>query len=229
MRPHCRSDLPDAPYAGLYGRRNSETMSQTMTRRLSVFAIASLLAGAAALGVASPALAHDELVSTDLVTNESDGTSESVKLSFSNTIIEIGTEIVISASDGSSVTDGTPVVAGPDVTQALKKDLATGTYSASWRVVSSDGHPIEGAFGIQVKDDGSARIVDAVPTESEPPVAAQGEAQEPKTEQNPLPTWAIVAIGVGGTAVLAAVIVSLVVGLRRRSQTFGSDPEPNEH
>lgn len=200
-------------------------MSQIMTRRLIKLAAAGLLVGAAALGIASPALAHDELVSTDLITNESDGTIESVKLSFSNTIIEVGTEIIATAADGSSVADGTPVVSGPDVTQPLKKNLAAGTYSASWRVVSSDGHPIEGSFGIQVKDDGSASVVDAAATEKAPQLVADDEAKDSETEQSLLPTWAIVAISIGGVAVLGIVIATVIVGQRRRAQAFGSSAD----
>lgn len=198
-------------------------MSQTTQRRLSLFASAALVAGAAVFGVANPALAHDELVSTELITNEADGTIAAVQLSFSNSIIELGTEIIVTGSDGASVTDGTPVVSGPDVTQALKSDLAEGTYSSSWRVVSSDGHPIEGSLGIQVEDDGSARVVDAAATEDDPRVATEGKDQDTKTEQTALPTWAIVAIGIGGAAALAAVVASMIVGFRRRSEAFGTE------
>lgn len=208
-------------------------MSHNTFRQLTSLAaaglLAGLLAGAAVLaGASSPALAHDELVGTDLITSEHDGTVESVKLSFSNTIIEVGTEIIATASNGANIADGAPVVSGADVIQAFKKDLAVGTYSTSWRVVSSDGHPIEGSFGIQVKNDGSASVVDAALSEKDPRAAAKSNDQDAPTERNPLPLWATIAIGVGGTAALAAVVASLIIGLRRRSQAFGSSTDSAE-
>lgn len=211
-------------------------MSQSITRRFTVLTAAALVAGAAALGIASPAFAHDELITTDLVSNETDGTLEAFKLSFSNSIIEVGTEIVATSADGASVTDGDPVVAGPDVTQALKKDLAPGEYSAAWRVVSSDGHPIEGEFTFDVTADGKAgeaKVKEASPAAGEEDHDhaegdeanhdhADAEDHDHATEQSTLPTGAIVAISIGGVAVLAVVIATVIVGQRRRAQAFGA-------
>ncbi|QIM18784.1 copper resistance protein CopC [Leucobacter coleopterorum] len=106
--------------------------------------------------MASPALAHDELVGTDLLANESDGTVQALELSFSNSIITVGTEIIVTGPADASASDGKPSVAGPVVTQRLLPDLAEGTYTVAWRVVSSDGHPIEGGFVFFVESDGSA-------------------------------------------------------------------------
>ncbi|QIK62399.1 hypothetical protein G7068_03610 [Leucobacter viscericola] len=207
-------------------------MSRSLTRRLTTLATAGLIAGAAALGVASPAFAHDELISTNLITNESDGTLESFKISFSNSIIEVGTEIVATAADGSSVTDGAPVISGPDVTQPLKKDLAPGEYSAAWRVVSSDGHPIEGEFKFTVEKDGKPgdaiiepdpRFANDTKTEEADHDHADGEDHDHATnEQSGLSTGAIVAISVGGVVVLAVVIATVIIGQRRRAQAFGA-------
>ena len=134
---------------------------KTSTRhRLARLVGAALIAATAVVVSASPALAHDELVGTQVVTDTA-GAPEAVRLSFSNSIVEVGTEIVVRSAKGDDATDGAPEIAGPDVTQPLAADLAPGNYSAAWRVVSSDGHPIEGSFALVIAEDGVATIADA--------------------------------------------------------------------
>ncbi|WP_449278676.1 copper resistance CopC family protein [Leucobacter sp. GX24907] len=101
----------------------------------------------------SPAHAHDELINQTVEVNEDDGSAEAVRLTFSNSILDVGTEIVITGPEGDA-TDGAPVTKGPDVTQALADNLALGDYNVAWRVVSSDGHPIDGTFEFTVQEDG---------------------------------------------------------------------------
>ena len=74
-----------------------------------------------------------------------------IKLEFSNELLDIGSgaEIVVTAPDGSlapatcAALNGTLASAQTDLDQA-------GTYSVAWRVVSSDGHPIEGSYNFEV-------------------------------------------------------------------------------
>ena len=73
---------------------------------------------------------------------------QALVFSFSNDIMDVGTEIVVTDEAGKNVASGEPEVTGPNVRQPLDAPLAAGSYQATWRVVSSDGHPIEGNFGI---------------------------------------------------------------------------------
>jgi len=74
-----------------------------------------------------------------------------IKLDFSNELLDIGSgaEIVVTAPDGSlapascAVLNGTLASAQTDLDQA-------GTYTVAWRVVSSDGHPIEGSYNFEI-------------------------------------------------------------------------------
>jgi methionine-rich copper-binding protein CopC len=74
-----------------------------------------------------------------------------IKLEFSNELLDIGSgaEIVVTAPDGSlapatcAALNGTLASAQTDLDQA-------GTYSVAWRVVSSDGHPIEGSYNFEL-------------------------------------------------------------------------------
>ena len=118
--------------------------------RLAGVTAAAALASAAILWGASPALAHDELVGTQFELSEEDGQIDAVVLSYSAVILDVGTEIIVTGPDGTDATEGEPEPDGRDVRQPLAGDLPEGTYDFTWRVVSSDGHPIEGAFSFEV-------------------------------------------------------------------------------
>jgi methionine-rich copper-binding protein CopC len=74
-----------------------------------------------------------------------------IRLDFSNELLDIGNgaEIVVTAPDGSfapatcAALNGTLATAQTDLDQA-------GTYTVAWRVVSSDGHPIEGSYNFEI-------------------------------------------------------------------------------
>ena len=133
-----------AEVAALPAQRNRGIVARLLS--------ALVLAFVALCWSASPASAHDEHVGTEFELAD-DGSIESVVLSFSAVILDVGTEIQLTGPDGADATDGEPVQAGRDVTQALQPDLAEGIYDVVWRVVSSDGHPIDGAFSFEVSNE----------------------------------------------------------------------------
>ena len=133
-----------AEVAALPAQRNRGLVARLLS--------ALVLALVALCWSASPASAHDEHVGTEFELAD-DGSIESVVLSFSAVILDVGTEIQLTGPDGADATDGEPVQAGRDVTQALQPDLAEGIYDVVWRVVSSDGHPIDGAFSFEVSNE----------------------------------------------------------------------------
>lgn len=218
----------------------SHTIPQTARRRASLAAAAvALLAGAATLGVAAPALAHDELIATEVVANASTGAVEAFELKFNNSIIEVGTEMVVTGPDGADARDGDPEIAGPVVTQNLRDDLEPGDYAAAWRVVSSDGHPIEGAFGISIAADGTGKIVDAAGFDAAQPGAADdhehadeaeahehGPDHEHGTEEtgSGLPLGGILAAA-GGVIVVAGGVTAAVIGRRRRANGMAASTQ----
>ncbi|MBP1327583.1 methionine-rich copper-binding protein CopC [Leucobacter exalbidus] len=183
-------------------------------------AVAALALAGLAMGPASPALAHDELVSSEVVTAP-DGAVEAIQLSFSNSIIELGTEFVITDATGTDATAGAPEVSGPNVTQPLAADLEAGDYAGAWRVVSSDGHPIDGAFTLSVAADGSAELLD--PAAAGDHDAEQATPVNPNlpaagTDLPPAPTSLYVFLGIGGVLVIAVVIAAFVARSRRLAQ-----------
>lgn len=211
-------------------------------------AIAALSFGALAFGNASPAVAHDQLVSSEVVA-QADGTAEAVQLTFNNSVIEMGTEFVITAPDGSDATAGVPVVAGPDVTQPIAQALDAGDYAGAWSVVSSDGHRIEGVFTLTLDADGSGVLAEGVAPdahEHEHEHEADGheheadghehdseghaaEAEEAATPPEPAGigsgSGSIITISAVGIAVVGA---ALVIMLRRRGKGAASQVRDND-
>lgn len=185
--------------------------------RIAAVSAAVIALLAVMFGAATPALAHDQLVSTEVISG-SDGSAQAVQLSFNNNLIELGAEFVVLDASGENVAEGTPEISGMDVRQAVKAGLAPEVYNVAWHVVSSDGHPIEGAFGLEIAADGSGTIVDAVVSEPDPQPSEEEPATEGAAPADGLSTGAIIAISVGGVVVLAGAIAAIIVGQRRRAQ-----------
>ena len=209
---------------------------------------AAILVSVAALWVATPALAHDELVGTQFEVSEEDGQVEAVVLSYSAVILDVGTEIIVTGPDGEDAADGAPEQDGRDVRQALRADLPEGMYDFIWRVVSSDGHPIEGAFSFEIShDDGyvpsvlphsaeeSGSGVEATDEESGH-THDEEQASDSQNDEAPEPVSAADdddgGFPVGATiAIIAAVVIvgaAAVVIAKRRSASRGDAAEPTD-
>lgn len=186
------------------------------------------LAAVPVLGMPVAAHAHDELVDMQAVTDEASGAVKAIKLSFSNSIIETGAEVHLTDDSGADVTDGDLEIAGPDVTQPVQAGLKAGSYEGAWRVVSSDGHPIEGFLKLDIAEDGTASLDDSATLEDDPRSTDAGEdegssgAPEESTrhtdEDSGAPVGAVIAVVVGGAAVIAGGIAAATVGQRRRAR-----------
>lgn len=97
-------------------------------------------------GVAS---AHANLVASSPADGSSMAASPAdVSATFSESIsIDLG-GLSVRDTDGNRVDEGTSEVddSGRTLTTKLRPDLATGTYVATYRVLSADGHPVNGSF-----------------------------------------------------------------------------------
>lgn len=197
------------------------------------------------LGLAPAASAHDYLVSsTPEQGAQVDSPPTEVALGFNTSVGQQFAQVAVVDTDGTTYQVGAPVVEGPTVTQQVS-GLARGReYTISYRVVSSDGHPIGGTVEFAVAADGGA---DEQPAAAEQDGAAGDEqagttadeqagttADEPTTTGDDAPagtdeTAATASSGGGvspvvwvvGAGVLA-VMGALGVGLTRRRSTTGS-------
>lgn len=209
------------------------TSSSAPRRRSLPAALASLLLAAAVLLVpASPASAHDELVSTDPSADAVLETlPERITLTFSADVLtDAGATVVeVTDADGTSLADGAPEPAGAEVTQALAGP-ASGAVTVKWRVVSSDGHPIDGSFAFTVPEaaptptstpttpastsPSPAASASAAPTEAATPTAAPVEES---SAASPLP-WILLAVAL---VIVAGVLVYVFASRGRRNTAGG--------
>ncbi|WP_158088597.1 copper resistance CopC family protein [Thermoactinospora rubra] len=109
-----------------------------------VRSLAAVVLGCGALmfTAASPALAHDRLKSSSPAKGAEVAEVERIELEYTSRV-RFPT-VVLHDRDGRQVALGKPVVAGHKVVADVTERLAPGAYVIAWRVVSSDGHPIEG-------------------------------------------------------------------------------------
>ncbi|MFF0990129.1 copper resistance CopC family protein [Kocuria nitroreducens] len=175
---------------------------------------ALLTAGALTILPLLPASAHDELTA---VSPEPDSVlttaPEEIELTFSGEVMDIGHQILVTDSEGRSVTDGPLEPEGNRIVQPLTgAGTDDETYRVVWRVVSSDGHPIEGTFtydvgsGLEPTADPSAAVEDSADR-------AQGVAD--RASSGNVPLW-LVAVAGGAVALAVLGLVSLVSSRRRK-------------
>ncbi len=163
-------------------------------RRVPRFFIrmAALVAASTLLltGPVSTATAHDELASSSPADKASiDVTPDEIVLTFANPPSGIGAGIIVSDSTGTNWSEGPATVLNNTAIQPLKSGAPAGTYTAQWRVVSSDDHPIEGTLSFTRT---SAQPV--APQTGSPQTEATGNPGSPATyvlspdsESSPVP------------------------------------------
>lgn len=147
-------------------------------------AVAVLLGLAATVLLASPAHAHDELLSTDPAADATVAALPAdIRLTFSGLIsTEPGAnEIAVTDASGAALASGDPIVSDTVLTQELEGE-ASGTITVLWKAVSSDGHPISGEFSFTVEEPTAP-----TPTESAS-VAPSASPTEQPTEPSEQPT-----------------------------------------
>jgi copper resistance protein C len=195
---------------------------------LGLIALVAVLLGAALLG-AGPASAHDAVESTSPAAGATVPTPPAaVSLTLSNRPLTLGTQITVSDAAGTSWADGAVQIVDNVASQKLRTGAPAGVYTVQWRVVSSDGHPIEGTFSFTAAAAGAGSAAagatpaasGAVPTEGAVPTLG---ASQPGTTVAPSPApgdsepfpWSIV----GFVAVAVGILVALGLMAKRRLNT----------
>lgn len=232
-------------------------MTLSLRRPLSALpALLALLAAAAlTLGLtaavttltAAPASAHDRMLSSDPADGSQLATPPTaITLTFNTEPLPVEPQVVVSDSAGTVVTQGAPTIEGSTATLALDPAVALGgdTYTVAWRVVSSDGHPIEGTFGFTVAAQPEAPVSEEPTEEPTPeetatedattdaaeetsPESAATQAADAATDGDSGSSLVPVLVGLGALVVAAAVVVVLVVR-RRGARTDDDAPHDPE-
>ena len=184
------------------------------------------LATVATLAIATPASAHDQLISsTPAVDERLAAAPETITMTFSGELLVLddsltGAVVLVVDASGTDWVSGDVTVDGRTVTAPLAPGMPAAGYQVRWQVVSEDGHPIAGVVPFTVGDAEPMQI----PTSGGAAAPPSASAEQP--DQNATDSGGIVRvllIGAGG-AVLAALILVLIRFLRR-PRTAAAPPE----
>lgn len=201
------------------------------TRPIVAFGAALLLTGGIWAASTGPAAAHDAFVGSDPAADSTLTEAPSfVSATFSADVVVLDGAVVLQVTGptGDLISDGNPRVDGNTVTQPLVDHDAAGTYSVFWRIVGSDGHPIEGQFEYSL-DPAAAQptqVPSAPAATSTPPTppatdaVSADEDEEAPADGNSLASlafWFAVASIVLLVAVGATMPI-MMVRFRRRAQ-----------
>lgn len=152
-------------------------MADAKKNTFSAHARAATATGLLALSLGfTPAYAHDELVSTNPAADTTlEQAPSELELTYSGDIMDVAgaNQVRVTNAAGETVTEGEPEVDGTVVTQDLATQETDDAYTVTWRVVSSDGHPIQGTFTYTVGA-GADQSTESV-------VSEETEAQQPQS------------------------------------------------
>lgn len=180
-------------------------MSRTPWSGRSTRAILAVLTVAlVAIGAAAGADAHDVLVSTSPADGAHVATAPpTVMLRFDQTVLGLGTEVVVTGPSG-PVQLGNPSVVDNTVTERLQPGAPAGRYTVNWRVTSVDGHPVSGTFAFTARAPGAGQAA--------PSSAVSGTTPSSASTGSSVP-WFLVA----ASALLVVLGGAAAVWSRRRS------------
>ena len=213
-------------------RRLATVVTIVLVIAFAVVAVAPAFAAAA--GTPSGMLpSHARLLGSTPKDGSTVDTADEVVLQFNEDVDETFVEVTVDGPDGSEVR-GEPEVDGRAVTQALSSDLPAGEHRVTYRVVSTDGHPVSGTvtFTSTVAPSASAEPTASVtPSPSASAAAAPVPSATPTVEGEPASAtggtapWVWVLLG---GAVLVALGGLAALATRRRGQGAGvAEPAPD--
>lgn len=171
-------------------------------KRLALAIVPFLLAVGFGLGLvgSTPAAAHTELVSSSPADGaELDAAPDSVELVFSEDLLPKTVSVAVQAGDAQATPAADVRVTGPTVTVPWPAEITSGPVTVNYRVVSADGHPVEGALTF------------ALPAESSP--AASTPAESSPVESSPVESSPAGAQPESGSLVPPIAAISLGLGI----------------
>ena len=98
------------------------------------------------------AQAHTILISSVPIANSQlDKLPKTVTMTFANDLLQLEGEptlnqVIVTESGGAKVSAGNPIIHGSQISIGLKQRNLKGRFQVAYRVVSGDGHPIDGSF-----------------------------------------------------------------------------------
>ncbi|RBQ09500.1 copper resistance protein CopC [Micromonospora sp. LHW51205] len=143
------------------------------TRTVSAL-LAALFTTALLLVPATPAAAHNSLQEATPARDARLTTAPTqVTLRFLQRLNPAFTTITLRDSTDRQVPASAPAVDGATGTVTIEEPLANGTYTVAYRVVSRDGHPVQGSYRFTVADPAAPPA--ATPSPATPSPAASAD------------------------------------------------------
>lgn len=165
-----------------------------------VVVVAALLA----VFAAPAAHAHSDLVSSSPADGEALASAPAnVALQFNEEISAAGLQVVAQGPDG-PVTLGTPIIEGASVITPWPADAPGGSYRVAYRVVSADGHPIDGSIGFSYAADPQASLEEPMDL-GQSAVAAPASDDPEAAGSSEFPWWVAVVAVIAGVGIGAAI------------------------
>ncbi|WP_158850515.1 copper resistance CopC family protein [Saccharothrix deserti] len=172
-------------------------------RRVVSLLLTSLVAGAVVLGTATPAFAHNVLISSDPKDGSQLETAPTaITLTFDQPVQagEKFNTIVVNGPEGTRwEADGEPTVTNNSVVFPVRPLGPAAEYTIGYRVLSADGHPVTGSLKFTLTKAGNGTPAPATSS------AAVDSAADPSGGGG-VPIWvwiAAAAVLLGGGAFLA--------------------------
>ncbi|MEU5870300.1 copper resistance CopC family protein [Glycomyces sp. NPDC047369] len=195
----------------------------TVIRRNTLRTMLTAASGLAlALAFAAPASAHAGLVGTDPEDGAAlDTAPASVSATFSENLDGPSTEIAVTGPDGAVIDAGDPVFEGDTFTQPMLY-AEPGEYTVAYRVISEDGHRIDGAVSFTVAEIPNELSLNPVETETSAAETTAAESAPAETESTSEAAAAEedsgnnAAVVAGALLVLLAVAIAVAVLVNRR-------------
>ncbi|MGW0433391.1 copper resistance CopC family protein [Micromonospora sp. NPDC003197] len=172
---------------------------------LGVILVAVIVAASVVLLPAGPAAAHNSLRSA---TPEREATLTAppteVVLEFAQSLNPAYTTIVVTDAARQRVATSEPVVTGTRGSVTFTEPLTDGGYTVAYRVVSADGHPVQGSYPFTVgQASGSTPSPNAAASTPATP-AGIAEAAGPDSDDNGGVSGWLIAAGTVALVVLLA-------------------------
>ena len=123
-------------------------------RVLSALVVGIVIAVAVSLGFAGAASAHDVLISSSPADNATIATAPaSLSFTFDQPVQNFDPVVSLIGPDGKQYATGTPSISGNVLSGTVDAGPA-GRYTAAFRIVSADGHPVTGEIHFTLTGDG---------------------------------------------------------------------------
>lgn len=151
--------------------------------------------------------AHTEVASTSPTAGERlDQAPTQVTVTTVEPVQEMGSAIVVTSPSGGRVDDGSTEIDGTVTLVGLVALTEFGEYTVNYRLLASDGHPIEGSFTFSLVEGATTQSPSPEPTDTPTETPTDSPTQEPAGDNGgSFPWWIIAAVVAAASGIALAI------------------------